>query len=989
MNKTIGCAIKGFCLLLLVVGLSLPARLGLAACGPIPATYALSGGKEIKIDSQVRVNSNTVATGTTRADSVVQIDGVRATVPQPLVTLDPSSFPNNTAPGSADVDSPFSIVAASARYYDDVTVKRNATASFSGGGPFHINTLTLEQSATLNLGAGTYYIDKLEMKERNAEIVLTGAPVNLFIGDKADLDGDNLRFNRSGNVADLRVYLYPDAKFDNEGRGLDFTGIVYGGPGSDDIKIGRNARIHGLLVTEEKIEVDRNVFFTYTAADQAAVSAITTCPGLVDHFVIRHDGYGIHCLSEAIYVTPVDASGNAQAAYNTEVILDTQSGRGSWVASSGNGVLSDATANDGLARYTFSGTETYPVMFSLAYPEGPSTINVDVYERANTALRDDDSEGDLLFSPSGFTVTANPLSNPPPSPINDPLLTQIAGQPFALHLTAYGQLPSDPVCGVIEGYEGVKNLHAWFDYNNPASGSIAVLLNAVAIASTEVAASTQAISFSQGQARLSARYKDVGDIRISFKDTGVPNPDLPNGIRGASNPFVVKPFDFQILDITRTRDGLLNPGGVSGFVAAEEAFSATVRARDADGDATPNYGQEALPEAVILRSVLVSPAGGANPAISNASGFSAFSAGQASGTTFAWPEVGVIRLEAGVGDADYLGGGDASGVSADVGYFYPHHFSYLPATTPLTAACSGGASPFTYMDETALRIAFTLESRGALQGPTSNYDNLLLGNANVAGVTLVAENANDGIDRRARLSLSVDLADPTQVRWLNGRFVYQDNLGAFTRAAAPDGPFDTLAIGLLTSGDPHGADMDSYDMKADTATDCVSASNCTARSLGQTALRYGRLELSNAHGPENQALNLALRASYFSNGAFLTNTWDVCSALTLADVVLSNPDEANQRDGSLVIGAGLSNATLQNTPALAGDIGLRFSAPGAGNTGYADILIDLSIATGAARPWLAFDWDGDPGTPALGPNGRATFGIYGGDQRHIYIREVY
>ena len=47
---------------------------------------------------------------------------------------------------------------------------------------------------------------------------------------------------------------------------------------------------------------------------------------------------------------------------------------------------------------------------------------------------------------------------------DDPIDTQIAGAPFAIHLAAYGTTPSDPTCGIIETYDGNKPLRFWIDH---------------------------------------------------------------------------------------------------------------------------------------------------------------------------------------------------------------------------------------------------------------------------------------------------------------------------------------------------------------------------------------------------------------------------------------------------------------------------------------------------------------------------------------------
>ena len=124
--------------------------------------------------------------------------------------------------------------------------------------------------------------------------------------------------------------------------------------------------------------------------------------------------------------------------------------------------------------------------------------------------------------------------------------------------------------------------------------------------------------------------------------------------------------------------------------------------------------------------------------------------------------------------------------------------------------------------------------------------------------------------------------------------------------------------------------------------------------------------------------------------AFIVNGDDNCTALSLAgDVVLQNPQTAGGApqagNASMTVGGG-SSAVTSGDPTLAGGVtALAFSAPGSTNTGYVNITLDL---VGAAQDWLLYDWDGG-GPLDDNPAGRATFGIYNGQQNHIYLRETW
>ena len=233
-------------------------------------------------------------------------------------------------------------------------------------------------------------------------------------------------------------------------------------------------------------------------------------------------------------------------SYNNTVTLDSQSGFGSWQLVSGGGTLSDPTGDDGLATYDWPLGETQAV-FQLNYGQGAAVIDIDVFQTDDTSIRDDDSEGGLTFSPNGLLVTAAPLPNPPPATVTPFDQSQISATGFALHLTAYGQTPSDPVCGVIENYTGPKAIKFWQGFSDPSSGFMTAEVEGASVATNEASAGTQTITFSAGQGIAATVYRDVGEIQLLLKDDVTVNPELPTGIRGATADFVVKPAGFGTL----------------------------------------------------------------------------------------------------------------------------------------------------------------------------------------------------------------------------------------------------------------------------------------------------------------------------------------------------------------------------------------------------------------------------------------------------------
>ncbi|HEC19499.1 MAG TPA: hypothetical protein ENI97_09155 [Gammaproteobacteria bacterium] len=707
---------------------------------------------------------------------------------------------------------------------------------------------------------------------------------------------------------------------------------------------------------------------------QIAVDWTVSCPTL-DHFVLSHNGTGIHCLAEGIAVSARLADNSVDTSYVGTIVLDTQSGAGSWTLSSGAGVFSDATPNDGLATYTFAAADNGAASFLLDYQTGTPSIDVDAYDGA---IRDDDSEGLLVFSPSGFTVTAAALSNPPPGTIDTTIPAQTAASDFPLYLAAYGTTANDPVCGIIESYTGAKNLKFWSSYIDPATGTLPVQVDTVNAFGSEAAAdagASQSVTFSSGQAVITVNYADVGQISLAMKDDTV-TADLPTGIRGTSNAFVVKPAGFVLSAIQRTSDGFANPGTATdengaAFMAAGDDFSVTVTAVNSLGNATPNYGQESTPETVLLTPSLVAAGAANNPAIAFTTGFDGFVNGVDTGTDFHWDEVGIITLTPSVGDGDYLGGGDVTGtVSANVGRFYPDHFVTATTQGSFANACTSGAG-FTYIGQSFGYLGsptVTATAQSAVNTTTANYTGAWA-KLTVGGVTLAYPTAdNSQLDENGVLAIAVNSTAGTPSRTDNADGSLTFTLGgasadsfAYARSAGQVPPFSSdLSISLTAVSDGEASAGD------------------TPRSINPVGnlQRFGRGFAQDVYGTMSQvgdSLVMPVGAWYLTAGnVWAQNTDDSCStySYTKTDTDIS------------ATAAPASPVTLSSG---AGDLTLTLT--GGGNPGGSS-LVDTVWPS-----WLQFDYDGvdqlsDGNSYDDNSSATATFGIFRGDDRYLYWREA-
>ncbi|VAW92067.1 MSHA biogenesis protein MshQ [hydrothermal vent metagenome] len=727
------------------------------------------------------------------------------------------------------------------------------------------------------------------------------------------------------------------------------------------------------------------------------------CSVVVTSYKIVHDNNGIHCLDEAITITVVDGSGATISNYTGTIILDTQTGKGSWVSSTGSGTLLDATSNDGLASYTFVTADNGTVMVNLEYQEGTNLFNIDVYDSLNNTLRDDDSEGDITFRPFGFVITPNPVT------------TQISNKPFSLTLTAAGQTPASPLCGTIETYTGNQNVKFWSSYIDPNNAAIAgtpqVSINGNTIATNEAAASNQTIAFNLGVATVTTNYPDAGQIQILAKDDsniGAPPSASGDEIIGGITPFVVKPFGFDVAipsnpqAVDHTGSAFIRSG-----VSVGDSFSATISAKQwsssddanndgipdgyadadptnnanlSDNNTTPNFGNEATKATITLTRNHFHPSIANGGSAGNLSGSTSITAsnGFASSSNLRYSEVGVIELSADA--SNYLSNNTVSGKSSAIGRFYPNHFT-ISGTPILTqrSDLTGCADAYSYMDEN-FTIAFTIEARNADNNLTSNYE------------------VGTGYDYSYLLSSgTLNLAainDPTgSPSTLTSRLNQTAFSGNFTNGIATanatmqlqritnnDGPYNDLRI----SSRPIDSDNITLQNSALNSDPAQTGSN-THQQLSSTSVLFGRVNISPIFGSEFLNLAVPWHTEYFVNAqtGFALNTNDNCTPLNNSLVDLSN-NTANPAAGILTIAIGSSSSTavINNNPVTAGTPNLIFGAPSV--PGYVDIDINL-----LGLEYLQFDWDNN-GTHNNNPGtARATFGNYRGDDRIIYWKELF
>jgi hypothetical protein len=341
-----------------------------------------------------------------------------------------------------------------------------------------------------------------------------------------------------------------------------------------------------------------------------------------------------------------------------------------------------------------------------------------------------------------------------------------------------------------------------------------------------------------------------------------------------------------------------------------------------------------------------------------------------------------------------------SGAPVTVGRFVPDHFTLAggAAITPRTdiGACAG--STFTYMDE-RMDLAFTLEARESGGALTPGYAGATLG-------ALVLNNAvsyNFGaIDAAAPTPLSPRL-DLGMIGGIGNTWA-AGTTGAITaplavqRAAAPDGPFDTLRLGIAPA-DPDGVTLLAAALNLDADDDATPE---RAQVGAATGVRFGRLVLQSIYGPSNRDLPATVEAQYWDSAGptpgFKRNNSDDCTPFLRSDfaLVFTSPNlvacETAMLEANLTLASGRATITMLK--------------PGAGNEGTVRLTANLGSAggdycpaigapgselpaTNAGKAYLRGKWD-DGAAYDDKPAASVGFGIFGSQPRNfIFFRENY
>jgi MSHA biogenesis protein MshQ len=616
---------------------------------------------------------------------------------------------------------------------------------------------------------------------------------------------------------------------------------------------------------------------------------------------------------------------------------------------------------------TFVGTDT-----ATAYlKRRPGTVSLGVAGE-NYDCRSGDCR--LEIRASGFEIR-----------IKEPNL--IAGEPKEFTLQAL-YLDKSGACVKNESFaETERQIEFWSEYTPPESGIFPLWINNTETGKSESTATPVTVIFdseAKNDKPLSVRYDDAGEVilQVGFVGSGR---EEELEMRG-SKPLVSRPHGFCIRvdgpGCTDVDCPLFRPNEKT--VRAGDPFDLHITpvrmpaspSLEESCVATPGFSGKLL-----LRSQVVIPNGFVEPLENGPLEIADYQhppGGAYKLENQKLHEVGSFQIE--VRSEGYLGFMPFGSVSEVIGRFAPAYLKAELNIPSLQAGCSAGSAGFSYQDqpiEFAVPPELTITGMSRNKSPTRNYDRgdyWKLGDQLVPALEFAAGQTQEAS------RLSVGLFKWTSDADHDGSRTYRmEEPVLYARPVGGPHPDKDTAFApqlLLTMAVDELTDRDST---CHGEAGCVGLESASFGFSNPTdEIRLGRLRIGSAHGSDLSVLSLPVTAEYFDGQGYRRNELDSCTRFdpAVADAfepsapggtvpVLSYP-EANKDSGSgeyrLKAGYG---AYLLSAPGVSGSQTIRFNN---------------------LPNWLKHDWDGTPGLDS--PSGLATFGIYKGNDKIIFRREI-
>jgi len=699
-----------------------------------------------------------------------------------------------------------------------------------------------------------------------------------------------------------------------------------------------------------------------------------TSPSQIDHFQIIHDGNGLTCEAETVTIKACTNAYDGSCTLSSDTVtLDFQA---------------EAVTK---STVTFTGstvvnlTQTTPftgLTLGISNPSITPSNALVCKEGSNISC-------DIDFTDAGFRFLNGGSGS------SETITNQEAGTSFDIRLQAVKN--SNGVCTGL--FNGNKNVDLSQENVAPnVGGGLPFSVNGNNIAKHQSVSNTTLNFGANSMADITAIYHDAGQISLhaDYDVGGI-------SLTGSSNAFWVSPAEL----VVSAKQGATSLNGATATATpthqAGEDFTLTVSAYNSLGVVTPNYSPGQIQFKLARTGPTLSASVNGNltyaansvlttnvsPAFQNVT-LSNFDSGISSYSAAHYSEVGLLNLD--VQDSNYGSEGITIPASTiNIGRFIPHHFEQTIAEDGyFWATCNAGTTfaysgqkdeatdsigAISYLTNPVLKIT-ALNKQGVI---TQNYYQDSQGSANdfmklsAADVSITAPSLDQvtvGVDSN-KLSLTADMNTGTLSQ---NDLTVLPNVVALPKGilhyelSENDNFFYNHSANALVA--PFTSDIDFSTATIEDSDDANVSTTVDASPTG-VEIRFGRLVLKNSFGPETSNLPQPMQIEHFDGTDFSITSNNDCVTYEKSKLSLSNisldPALTNRLGDTGSFSSGKTTA-------------IELEATGARNQGQ----IGVSYET---FNWLKFDWNNN-GAYTDNPSAVATFGLYRGNDRIIYWREV-
>jgi len=846
------------------------------------------------------------------------------------------------------------------------------------------NSSTTALTTSTNFTAGDHYYGTMTLAGGDNLTVSGGGTTRLHFNGDVNLNG-NSNINASGTPEQLVIYV--DGNLNMPGNGT-YNAIFYV---TGHVSISGSFTLNGALTAEGEIAISGSPNINYSSSYISSADLGTNCAGepslSVHHYLIEHDGSGLTCSPESVTIKACMNS-DCSVLSTTPVSLDFQ----------GGGNTFSSPNFTGSTTVSFNHTTAEVLTLAVANASVPATNSI-VCDSGGSSC-------DIEFFDSGFVFD---------------VLTQTSCEASS-EIVISAVKKDDVTQKCVPGFSNVsKTLKFWTDYVNPNTGNKKVSLtqggNDYELATSK--GTDVSVGFDvDGEAKFTVSYPDAGQLRLNASYDG--SGDDAGLSMAGEDLFVTVPAKLVVTSPDANATCGVNDITCSVFKAAGDSFNLNIEAQCDGGTPTPNYQPQAnnrlelsvQQEAptVALGALTIASSGVVIDATNNTTTIGKDVEVSNLSLAVNYSEVGIINIAA--RDTDYLGTPINFSSYTTIGRFIPDHFELAEIEGgSLTSICESVtpniAMPFVYNGQmqiasptrgairygAALLPEFTITAKSALCpggncSTTQNYtgDYMRLLPAGVIRVVPTSDVTTNGKDGATKLNLTAQLNDVTLSEAsgiVNYQFDGNDNFVYTKEANAERAPVVESDIDLVITS---VTDQDSV-----TANDTNGAGIDGVLTLEPTGIevRFGRITLENAYGPETSPLPVPMMVQYFDGTHYVNNVDDTCTIPGLTDkeagaihsggldlwdyrlVDLDATDTLEVIETSGSISGGFEDGVNRN---------FIFGSPGQGNQG--GLQLEYQVPS-----WLQYDWV-TPDSFTANPTAILSFGLYRGNDRIIYWREV-